>query len=625
MNTAVRYNTHITHHTRYRRKRHIVGLLIDMFVVSFVLIAICFFVFKTNTPQRYYLWKLTQAKSMVTFEPFIKYLPQEKNATIKLAKLPFTLPACSSPATRSALKNPTEQCKVREVDAQTLLNEKAAGPFLATMKAIFFEGLWFALFASLAVTAFMAFPLSRLRQGLKRRKLKGERRAYCKSADLAKMIKHQNKASNFYLGGVPLIKHSETGHIVMTGSKGQGQLSACCDLLSQVRSKEQRAVVYDKDGTFVERFYRPGIDIILNPLDERGAAWSLWAECKTRTDFEKLAIVLMPEPKRQQDKFCNRIARALFAVTSFSMMNKHQMNTSKLLHYILTADIARIKNIIESTEAEHFDDRKIESIALQVKAIMCKQLACLKYVKEDYDPFSIHYWAKNSEQNGWLFVCSVPEKQEAMKPLVTAWVNLAVDAMASKSRHGDDYSWLAIDDLSSLQPLPGLKPAFSKSSQSGSCFVVGVEDVHQYSQLIKHADSEIYKSFATGIHFNSHDQATNQYLSKEFGEYQYTEVNENISYDAYEDRDDVTMEHRRKFAPVIRDNDFSHLSKGSAYLNLPGNWPATKVHFEQGEIGGDIQPSFIPVLFEQDTELERHIQQIETQSMVHQGVSDEVV
>ncbi|HNA62659.1 MAG TPA: type IV secretion system DNA-binding domain-containing protein, partial [Rhabdochlamydiaceae bacterium] len=41
----------------------------------------------------------------------------------------------------------------------------------------------------------------------------------------------------------------------------------------------QRAIVVDITGEFVEKYYQPSCDIILNPFDPKSAQWHPWAEC----------------------------------------------------------------------------------------------------------------------------------------------------------------------------------------------------------------------------------------------------------------------------------------------------------------------------------------------------------
>ncbi len=48
-------------------------------------------------------------------------------------------------------------------------------------------------------------------------------------------------------------------------------------------------------GVFVERYYNPEKDIILNPFDERSAPWNPWCECHDQYDYDALAESFIPQ------------------------------------------------------------------------------------------------------------------------------------------------------------------------------------------------------------------------------------------------------------------------------------------------------------------------------------------
>src|SRR3546814_15497666 len=65
---------------------------------------------------------------------------------------------------------------------------------------------------------------------------------------------------------------------LICGAPGTGKTNMIVKMLEGIRAKGKRAIVYDTAGTFVEKFYREGKDILLNPLDERSAVWSPWVD-----------------------------------------------------------------------------------------------------------------------------------------------------------------------------------------------------------------------------------------------------------------------------------------------------------------------------------------------------------
>jgi len=51
-------------------------------------------------------------------------------------------------------------------------------------------------------------------------------------------------------------------------------------------------------GELLERYYRPGLDLILNPLDPRGLGWRLFNEIESSLDLAAIAGSLIFGCKR---------------------------------------------------------------------------------------------------------------------------------------------------------------------------------------------------------------------------------------------------------------------------------------------------------------------------------------
>jgi len=128
--------------------------------------------------------------------------------------------------------------------------------------------------------------------------LKGDRILSC--AETKTLIHKKKHASDLILGGLPLIKNSETAHLFFHGTTGTGKSNAIKDLLDQIRKRGDRAIIYDKSCNYLEEFFEPNRDVLLNPLDERGREWDLWLECRDSADFDSLAAAQIPMPSSAQ-------------------------------------------------------------------------------------------------------------------------------------------------------------------------------------------------------------------------------------------------------------------------------------------------------------------------------------
>src|SRR3546814_8035562 len=97
-------------------------------------------------------------------------------------------------------------------------------------------------------------------------------------------------------------------------------------MLEGIRAKGKRAIVYDTAGTFVEKFYREGKDILLNPLDERSAVWSPWVDVPHDYHYDQIAESTIPD--KHGDPFWPKAARGTLRSEEHTSELQSLMRTS---------------------------------------------------------------------------------------------------------------------------------------------------------------------------------------------------------------------------------------------------------------------------------------------------------
>ncbi|WP_171292024.1 type IV secretion system DNA-binding domain-containing protein, partial [Acinetobacter baumannii] len=100
--------------------------------------------------------------------------------------------------------------------------------------------------------------------------------------------------SPYKISNIPMVKNTEGTNVGIFGAPGSGKSQIFRDHLSQVRNNKRKAIVYDPSGEFTSEFYRPGIDIILNPFDERMPYWSPFFEIRHDEHFDSIANAFVP-------------------------------------------------------------------------------------------------------------------------------------------------------------------------------------------------------------------------------------------------------------------------------------------------------------------------------------------
>ena len=93
----------------------------------------------------------------------------------------------------------------------------------------------------------------------------------------------------------PYPHKTESQHTIITGASGSGKTQVMLDLLTQIRARGDKAIIYDKMGTYVRKFYDPNKDFILNPFDNRSKHWDYffdWLSCNNSNKVHRIITLI---------------------------------------------------------------------------------------------------------------------------------------------------------------------------------------------------------------------------------------------------------------------------------------------------------------------------------------------
>src|SRR3546814_7540544 len=90
---------------------------------------------------------------------------------------------------------------------------------------------------------------------------------------------------------------------MLIGTTGSGKTTELRSLVTQMRKRQDTAVIFDLTGAYVEAFYDPARDTILNPMDVRCPAWSIFNDCRTHSEFTAAAAALIPSDGGSSEPF----------------------------------------------------------------------------------------------------------------------------------------------------------------------------------------------------------------------------------------------------------------------------------------------------------------------------------
>ncbi|MGM9451935.1 type IV conjugative transfer system coupling protein TraD [Legionella bozemanae] len=453
--------------------------------------------------------------------------------------------------------------------------------FIDQLKRALFYSLMESLFASMGMLIIMVKWLQKRGENQSKSKIirGGE---LVDEETLQKRIKKTTRISPYKIGRVSLPLGSETQHIQIVGTTGSGKTVAIRNLLTTIRDRGERAIIYDKGGTYLSRFYRENQDVILNPLDTRGHSWNVWAECEDKADLEALAEAIMPMPiNNTMDPFWIKAARMIFVSTANELKNDPNRSNLMLLQYLLTADLGRIHQLLRHTESESLVSDKVQKTALNVKTVMATYLKSLLYLKDDGDIFSIREWILNDQSNSCLFVSSDGRKHPTIRPLISAWINTATKELLSLTPNDNRRVWFILDELATLHALPFLSAVKSESRKFGGCFLLGHHGASQLRTIYGNDGAASLSNLcSTRLFLRLPEHTDAEHASRNIGTYEVEEVNESISYGANTMRDGISVSRQIKEKQLVLPTQIQVVNDLQGYLRVKGEFPAAKIKLD---------------------------------------------
>lgn len=428
----------------------------------------------------------------------------------------------------------------------------------------------------------------------------------CLSNKALKRLVYKKGASSFKIADLPLPRNAECEHFLITGTTGSGKTNAVNQLITQIKARGDKAVIVDSTAGFLSRFYDPTADRLLNPFDIRSQNWSLWKELVHDYDYDEFAESLVPTD--QYDKFWTRAAQQLLSATLMKMTLEADRSIDALLNHLLKKPLSEIVRFYQETLVSAYVDPSAEKTALGIRATLVSSIQSLKYLKAEKNgsTFSIREWITSDKEKGCLFLSCLPTQREALKPLMSAWLSVALKSLMSAGEHSERRVWFIIDELASLNRIPILMPGLSEIRKYGGCIALSFQDFHQVEMIYGLQTARTIGALCgTKLIFRLDSHAAQQ-MAELFGQQEILESTQSISYGAHQMRDGVSLRAEQRIRWLLSPSDLMQLDNLEAYLKFPRNLPITKIQFKYFN-KTLVEPDFIPqdrvqTVFKESTE-----------------------
>jgi type IV conjugative transfer system coupling protein TraD len=495
----------------------------------------------------------------------------ERFVAMKIIEATFKVDA--APGTNDPVLFKTPDGRQYWTSADWLLASRLAKRTLHSFEVYLVHGALIAGFFALGALAWAWFYFTRTGKGLGSNEyLRGARFGTLRQIRVA-MRRHKKGA--LAIGGVPVPSAFEPEHILLCGAPGTGKTNLIVTMLEGIRTSGKRAIVYDTAGTFVEKFFRPEVDTLLNPLDQRTAHWSPWVDVPRDYHYDQIAESTIPD--KTGDPFWAKAARGtLVAVLRKLAQQKHTF-VSLLLDRLLRSKLKDLAAFAAGTDAAAFISTEGERTSAGIQAELASVMRSFAYLDDTEDGFSIREWVETGADGSWLFITVKADQLPSLRPLITVWLDIAISAIMSLVPDRERRLYCVIDELPTLQKLPSLSDFLARARKYGGCGILGFQSYPQLEATYGIQDAAAITGYcSTWVALRANDTPTAKHVSENLGQVEQVEANEGMSYGVNDMRDGVNLSRMQVTRPLVMHTEVTNLPNLSGFLRFGRNLPVVR-------------------------------------------------
>lgn len=354
-------------------------------------------------------------------------------------------------------------------------------------------------------------------------------------------------------------REAENTHFLVVGDTGAGKSTLIRKVLCQVAERGHAAIVYDPACEFVRQFYSPDRgDILLNPLDSRCPYWNPSAELQRKAEAKALAVSLF-QPGGNTLKFFVESPQKIFA-----HLLSYLPTPTDLVHWMSHPE--EIDRRVKDTELAALIDPKAPQQRTGVLGslnMVADSFRLLPTEAEGNGIWTATEWAE--KRQGWLFITSRPALREALRPLISLWLDILVLRLLTEPHPGQRPAWFVIDELASLQRLPQLHTAITENRKANNPVILGFQGRSQLEGRYGEDAEAMLSQPATKIFLKTSEPRAARWVSEAIGEVEIEKLRE-THYEGQRAGKNFALD--RQTEPLVLPSEISGLDQLHAFLKF---------------------------------------------------------
>lgn len=384
------------------------------------------------------------------------------------------------------------------------------------------------------------------------------------------------------MAGIAYPWRLEQTHAMLIGTTGAGKTTQLKSLVIEARERRQRCVIFDLTGAFVEAFYRPETDHILNPMDERCPPWTIFNDCRNYAEYTSAATALIPSDGNAEP-FWAMAARTLFVEMCVKLEGAGETSNGAIAHRLMEADLKEVHAMLANTIAAPMTALEAARMAESIRAVFNTNALAIRFMPDPIPggtpAFSIRDWVQRDMTPGSiLFITSTHGDLAFTRALLTLWMDLAVNSLMEMPRTRDLRMWYLFDEVHALHRLPAIEHGLQTARGFGGAFVLGMHSFDKLAQTYGEEGAINLASLArTKLILTTADKHTAEVCSDFIGSREVRETDEAYSIGATRSRDAATITPRTEVKPLVIPDDLMNLPSLDGYVKFPEAFPAARI------------------------------------------------
>jgi energy-coupling factor transporter ATP-binding protein EcfA2 len=390
---------------------------------------------------------------------------------------------------------------------------------------------------------------------------------------LARLTK-DSKEKQVTIAGIPFPRKAENLHLLIPGGTGSGKSTLFNEIAVGVTKRRERFFVLDPGGEMLSRFYKPG-DKILNPYDSRTEGWTFFNEIRQEYDFARYSLSLVPKGKTEEAEEWASYGRLLLRETAKKLWQIGTPDIEELHYWCSVAPDKELREFLEGTQALALFAGSNEGSKALTSARFVLSDKLPEHVNMPPGKFSLRDWLED-DKAGNLYITWREDMKEALRPLISAWVDALYVSFLSLAPDPNRRMWSFLDELGSLEKLATLEDALTKGRKGGLAVVAGIQSTSQLADIYGREGAQTLRSCFSSmvaLRVARTDPETAEDLSKALG-VQEVERDRDVSTRSKGQRTSSSLEIKEERA--VSPSQLINLPDLAGYLSIVGGYPVAR-------------------------------------------------